>query len=220
MGLATSVFYLAAANGSGDPEWAANARQQFQALAGYLEKTKIPHRPEPETYPSNWKPRPYVSSYSYEYLQHLRRFYANVQRFRQAPRLYPLKPRRTDEEIATAEEWIADTLEYDFSSNLLCHSTVNGCFVPLPHASPMATGPLFGNDLLGSSNGLRAELVLLAPYLKIKLVRGRLTNAEHASVWKACHSSKERYLFEKTTWLTLFETATASIKYGTAIVFH
>jgi hypothetical protein len=219
MGLATSVFFLAAAK-SLDPEAALHARRQFDALAKYMKKSKIPYSPEPESFPKNWKPRRYVSSYPYEYLQHLRRFYASVQRFKKDPKQYPLKPRRTASEIATAEAWIADTLEFDFSSNLLCHSTINGCFVPLPDDEPIVTDPFFGNAMLGSSNGLRQELLLLAPHLKIKLERGRLTDAEYAKLWKACNSSKEPYMFEKTTWLTLFETANASIKYNTAIVFH
>jgi hypothetical protein len=219
MGLAVSVFYLAEAIASGDAEWEASARKQFKAINALLKKKKLPAHPEPEARPADWKRRSYVSSFPYDCMRHLRRLYENVRRYQRDAKRYPVLPRRTDAEIGEAEAWIADTLEYDFDSNLLCHSIYEGYYLPLPTREHIL-GDKMPGGFVGSCSGLLAELELMAPFLDIKLKEGKLSDAQHAKVWKGCHSTKDKWMIEKTAWLTLFETATTSLAYRTAIVFH
>jgi hypothetical protein len=219
MGLAVSVFHLVDVMANdGSEEAIRYLRGQFDRINAALKKYKLPPHDEPETRPAKAKLRRHVGSFPYDYLRHLRRFYENVRRHRGDPEAYPLVPRRKEAQIAEAEEWIADTLEYDFSSNLLVHSIHEGYFVPMPQDDPIL-GDVPG-AFIGSTNGLLAELALLAPYLDIKLTRGKLSDKEHAKLWAACNDRKEPWMFEKTTWLTLHENAQASQRWGTAVVFH
>jgi hypothetical protein len=219
MGLGVSVFWLAEAIASGDAGWDKSARKTFKDINAALKKNKIPPHNEPETVPADRKRRSYVGSFGYDYLRHLRRLFENCKRNQRDPKRYPVIPRRTDAEIGEAEGWIADTLEFDFDSNLLCHSIYDGYYIPLPTDNHIL-GDKMPGGFLGSSSGLLAELRLMAPFLDIKLKGDTLTDAVHARVWKECHSTTDPWMFEKTAWLTLFETASASIKHTTAIVFH
>ena len=217
MSLAISVFCLASGN---EPEHVKFLEKEFKAINVALKKKKYPAHEEPTKLPAKYKPRSMVNSFPNDCYRQLRRFYENACRFVRDPKQYPLKARRKPAEIEEAEDWIADTLEYDFDSNLLCHSQIDGYFLPLPEDGFLCGNGFAGNGMFGSSNGLLKELVFLAPHLKITLVENVLTDEEHAKVWAECHNAKNKYMSEITAWLTLFETATTSIQFNTAIVFH
>jgi hypothetical protein len=220
MGLAVSVFPICdVIVNDGSRKAIEQVRKQFRAINALLEEHKLPPHNEPETRPEEARARSHVGSFPYDYMRHLRRFYANACRHRGDRKKYPLIPRRTDDEISEAESWIADTLEYDFSSQLLCHSIYEGYFVPMPQDDHLC-GDVPGG-FLGSTNGLVKELLFLAPLLKIKLTKkGELSDREHAKLWAACNDPDEPWMFEKVTWLTLWENARLSLQYGTAMVYH
>jgi hypothetical protein len=215
MGVAISVFSFTDRT---DPERAPFLRKEFAAINRLLRQNKYPPHKEPDTRPAGWKPRSYITSFPYECLRHLRRFYENVRRHRRDPKACPLRARRTDAEIAEAESWIADTLDYNFDNNLLVHSITSGYYIPLPTSYPLCGSGFAGNGFLGSSNGLLDELALMAAPLGIVLEEGALADKEHKEVWKACRSATEPFRDEKTAWLALFETATASVQHHTAVV--
>jgi hypothetical protein len=219
MGLAVSVFHLldVIAN-DGSKEAIKHVRTAFRRINEALARQGFPPHNEPESRPEGAICRAHVGSFPVEYLRHLRLFYENARRHRGEPEAYPLIPRRTDTQIEQAESWIADRLEYWFSDNLLVHSIHEGYFVPMPTDEPIL-GEVPGG-FLGSTNGLLAELVFMAPQLGIKLRKGRLSDREHGKLWSACNDRNERWMFEKVAWLTLFENARVSLEYGTAVVFH
>jgi hypothetical protein len=62
------------------------------------------------------------------------------------------------------------------------------------------------------------ELITLAPYLKIKLQNGELSDSEATRINEELEA-EGTFWIEKCVWLSLFEAARLSLKHKSAICF-
>ena len=103
------------------------------------------------------------------------------------------------------------------------------CAIRTPRASTCRStspDPLFADSpeaevpggIVGSSQRLLAELVLVAPALGIMLRGGQLSDAEADRI-DGLASSEEGLHRELSSWLALFEAARLSVENKTAVVF-
>jgi hypothetical protein len=105
----------------------------------------------------------------------------------------------------------------DMDSHVICHSDVEGFYVPIDFRHPIFDDHIWGG-WLGSSQRALAELVRTAPLLEIPLRKGKLSDKEA----KLIAEEKDRAhpcWRERRVWLKFFEAARHSIDFGTAISF-
>lgn len=211
MGLAVSVGYLADMKQHDEEgyEW---AKKTFAEVNEVLESEGLQGWEEPEEIPG-LRMRPHVGSFPYGCLHHLRRAYAYATE-------YPddeVKPTGEDGYTDEDDSIVQDAMTL-FSSHLLCHSDCEGLYVPVEFPNPIFSDDVPG-AMLGSSHALLDELREVAPHIGIRLEEGELPDAEAKRLYDATRDGSHPWDREYMVFLTLWETASASVRHATAIVF-
>ena len=75
-------------------------------------------------------------------------------------------------------------------------------------------------DMLGSSQGALRELIKVAPLIGIKLSKGGTLSDRQAKVLSQEEQGVHPYWLERQVWFSFYETASASVRYKTALVFQ
>jgi hypothetical protein len=210
MGLSISVGQLAWSLAEGYEEETEYARRDVQEINRVLVANGLPAHVEPETLPP-FRNRCKGVGLPYSMIHYLRRACAFA---RQAPDEFtpapagsnPARDPRVDRELSVM-----------FDSHLICHSDCDGFYVPLDFPEPLydSTDDLAGG-ILGSSYGAMEELVLVAPVLGIRLVKGILPDA----VADEINNERDGPLnTERYVWLKLFEKFRQSIEQKAVVTF-
>jgi hypothetical protein len=211
MGLAVSVGIMAEMLSIGEDEGVAHFRADFDRLSAALAADGVDWR-EPES--ADVPPmRQHAGSFPYSYLHYLRRTFALLQRGE------PVTPVASPDELDRDEHKVSDETTM-MSSHLLCHSDCEGYYVPVDFPEPLflpEDAGIEGGGMVGSSQGLRAELVRCAPALGIRLDDGSLPDEEAARLYDI--PDEADFGIETVVWLTLYEATRVSIARGHAIVF-
>ncbi|MEV6302163.1 hypothetical protein AB0M02_22295 [Actinoplanes sp. NPDC051861] len=108
-----------------------------------------------------------------------------------------------------------------FESHLLCHSDCDGFYVPVAFDFPVFVSGTddFGGGMIGSSQGLLAELRRCAPAIGIRLEPdGELSDEEAERIGGL--EDDAPFHIESVVWLTLHEACRESIAGGHAIAFQ
>lgn len=212
MGLGVSVGMLADLS-ENDPEGAEWLRESFQSVNALLAANQLPLHLEPETAISEGS-RCGCDSYAYSSLHYLRRIYAHVS---QDPHW---KPEPVGEDESPTDDPAVDQETNLMRSHLLCHSDAEGFYVPVDFEDVIFDdGDTVPGGMLGSSQRLMEELVVLAPYLEIWLDDGELSDSEASRLNEEAEGEKNPFWIEKLVWLSLFEAARLSLKHKVAICF-
>ena len=208
MGLAISVGCPSLGDEEGEASYAADCARVSAALAAEGIIWSEPGDPPP--YDAE---RPHLSSFSYSFLRYLCRAYA-LQWDDQ-----PVTPATSSADLDAAEGIISDAISM-LSSHLLCHSDCDGYYVPADFDDPLFLDQsLPGAGMIGSSQGLRRELVRIAPAIGVRLAEdGSLDDDEATRLAKVAEA--DPFGIEQTVWLTLYEASRVSIAHGNAIIFH
>lgn len=212
MGLGVSVGMLADLL-ENDPEGAEWLREGLQSANALLAANKLPMHVEPET-PFSERSRCECDSYPYSCLHYLRRIYAHVLR---DPHW---EPEPVGEDESPADDPVVEQETNQMRSHLLCHSDAEGFYLPIDFEGVIFDdeGTLPGG-MLGSTQRLMEELVVVAPYLEIDLLDGELSDAEAARLNEEAEAEEDPFYIEKFVWLSLFEAARLSLKHKAAICF-
>jgi hypothetical protein len=216
MGLSISVGALAYAL-QHDPEAAEYLRGELVEINRVLRDNKLPEHQEPETLPA-FESRFKHAGQPYDWLHYLRRAVAYAIRDPSA-----LKPngRRKD----PAKDPLYDDVLFSCDSHLICHSDCDGYYVPIDFPDPLydelpdEDEHCVAGGILGSSQAVMRELLLVAPLLNIPVADDGAISDEN---FKAIHDEKEkdsRFWIERQVWLNFFEETRFSLAYRTAIRF-
>lgn len=211
MGLEVAVGKLAYLI-EADPEGAEWLREDLDRANALLSAQSLPTHTERET-PLPESSRSSLHGYPYSFLHYLRRIYAHVSR----------DPSWEPEEVPEGEDPAADPIVEEeltrMRSHLLCHSDTEGFYFPIDFQDVVVDeDDVLPGGMLGSTQRLMHELVVLAPYLGIALQMGELSNSEATRLNR--ETEKEGpFWIEKCVWLSLFEAARLSLKHGAAICF-
>jgi hypothetical protein len=208
MGLAVEVGNWGSAE---DEELEQYYRQEFAELARVLAAHGSAWSPPGSPAPADAR-RKHIRSFPYPSLHYLRRVYA----LQVAGRA--VTPAADDQEVAR-DAGVVDDVAAALASHLLNHADDSGYYVPVPMPTPLviADAGSAGSGMVGSSQGLLAELVAVAPAIGIELERdGALSDAEASRVFD--HDGAV-YGTERMVWLTLHEACLESIRTGQPIVF-
>ena len=207
MGLAIEVGVLADLI-KHDPEGVDWFREDLATVNQVLQRNGIEAHPEPESLcPIQMNG---IGSFPYSFIHYLRRAYALMRAGKKVTPVSGEEPSPEDDEIIEEITMLMD-------SHLLCHSDVEGFYVPIQFSEPIIDEELTGG-MLGSSQKLLKELVEVAPLIDITLEDGRLSDAQLAALDPETDEG-HRFETERIVWLTLFEAATASVEQKTAIMF-
>ncbi|SRR6266540_224854 len=211
MGLAVSVG-ITSEPADADEEEAAERRDELDRLSAALAAEGV-HWGEPEGAPVP-PMRSAVISFPYSCLHHLRRVLALVDAGRPVPPVDGPAALDQDKNVVKAKTMT-------FSSHLLCHSDCEGYYVPVDFPEPLflPEDEVAGGGMVGSSQGLLAELRRCAPALGVRLEPdGSLSDGEAARLSELPEDAD--FATETMVWLTLHEACLASIVSGYAIVFE
>jgi hypothetical protein len=173
---------------------------QLFTINAVLKDHKFPNWNEPRS-PLLERSRTETISYPYSWLDALRAAYLS---------------RKYDPNwVATEVEELEDHLEVD--SHLLNHSDCEGFYLPVDCEDFIIDDRVPGG-ILGSSYRLFEELSSVAPALGIKLENGVLSDEEAHRINElinSCSSDIEPML---TVWLSFYEAARLSVKYGRILI--
>jgi len=215
MGLSISVGLLA--YNHTDKEACAYLSREFKEVNRLLKSNNLPLHKEPAKLPRlDYRNRTVIGQ-PYGNLHHLRRAVAY------AIRGYTKLPDFGDAD--PLEDDMYDRVLDCFESHIICHSDCEGFYVPVDFAQPLyddledSDPKCIVGGILGSSQGVKRELVQVAPLLGIRLEAGKLSDREFARLdaLSHAHSSHGTSLH---VWLNFFEAARLSIEHNTAIVFN
>ncbi len=193
-----------------DEEGLQHYQQCFAVVNGLLAAQGLAEHAEPDQVDSD--SRAECVGFPYSFIHYLRRAFVH----RRADPAWMATP-VPDSEDPTEDDLVRDELEDGMSSHLVCHSDAEGFYVPVDF-SDLIMGRELPGGILGSSQQLMRELVLVAPALNIRLEDGKLSDAEAARI-NALAASDEGLYREYCAWIALFEAARISIAQRTAIVF-
>jgi hypothetical protein len=215
MGLAINIGYLADLE-QNDAEGAAEFKRDLKRLNKVLVKHNLQAHQEPQLS----KPIPMrsaIMSFPYSTIHYLRRVYAHVYYQREYEDAEWIAEPLEDREDPDKDDVLDDVYDYLLGINhLLNHSVTEGYYVPQDFEEVIFDDSVRG-VMIGSSQQLLKELIEVAPALKIKLKKNKLSDDEASRVLEL---SKSGGLFrEYTAWLALFLAAQASIEHKTLIVF-
>jgi hypothetical protein len=215
MGLAVNVGALAYAI-KHDPEGAAHLRDCFATINSLLAVFHISRHQEPEQLP-RLQSRAKVTGYPSSYLHHLRRIYARTIK---TPGWRPI-PVPPGQDAAKDSVFRSSSLKIRLA-HLICHSDVEGFYLPLNFAAVIIGGPNHRTPggPIGSSVQLLQELTSIAPCLGIRMDGLSLSDAEADLLNQAAAGQTDPFWIEKLVWLSLFEAARLSVEYKTAIWFQ
>ncbi|MDG4767574.1 hypothetical protein O7632_26290 [Solwaraspora sp. WMMD406] len=196
-----------------DDEAAARSRAQLDRLSTSLAGEEVTwQEPYDAAVPST---RPCLRSFPASGLHQLRRVLVLVDLAR------PIIPIADAGGLAADRELVEDQASL-LESHLLCHSDHAGYYVPVDVGDPLflpADDDIAGGGMVGSSQGLLAELRRCAPALGIRLsADGELADTEAARLFAVPDDAD--FAVETQVWLTLHEACRASIACGRAVVFH
>ena len=213
MSLEIEVGALASCDSAEDPDTLEYLTRDFELINRALRDAGVALHVEPRVLPElEW--RSTYTGFPYSYIHYLRRVVAHA--LQDADwRATPLAP----EEDPTEDPLLLRELE-SLRSHVICHSDVDGYYVPVDFASPIVRDDenTHVGLVLGSSQRVLHELGRAAPALGIELQDGRLSDKEAARI--AAEGDESRPLFiEKIVWLTLYEAARLSVEHRTAIRF-
>jgi hypothetical protein len=210
MGLSIGVGSLAQNIFLGDLEGVDVFREAFARINLVLAEKGLPPHHEPESLPRVPRSRAFPEQLGYSYYNFLARAIAYA---RQAPKEFtpvgdndPKEDRRLEHEF---------TVYMD--SHIICHSDVEGFYVPVDFHNPIYDDRIWG-EWLGSSQRALAELVLAAPLLGIPLRKGKLSDKAARLIAEEDDGAHPCWR-ERRVWLKFFEAACHSIAFGTAISF-
>lgn len=155
-----------------------------------------------------------LDAFPYSMLHQLRRALAYVDAG------LPLVP-TTDGTLSAEDEALVEQVTEHWDSHLLCHSDVDGFYVPVAFDRPLVLDDAPGGGMVGSTQGLLAELRRCAPAIGIRLADdGVLGDAELRRLRdRVGDDVVEPFDAEQTVWLVLHEACRASVASGRAIVF-
>jgi hypothetical protein len=211
VGLAISVGLLADLN-ENDQEGAKWLRDSLNKVNEVLRENDLPQHTEPEKLPKLMS-RASTNGYPYSFLHHLRRFAAHAS---QNPNW---KPKPFPDTEGPADDPAIDEESSRFESHLLCHSDCEGYYLPIDFPEPIfADEERIRGGMLGSSQGLIRELIAVAPYLSVKLIEGKLSDAEAARI-NTLVEAEGQFWIELLVWIDLFEATRLSIEHRTAVCF-
>jgi hypothetical protein len=206
VGLSISVGRLAWCIAEGcEEEEIEHARDDIREINRILAENDLPAHVEPEKLPP-FRDRCRGVGLPYTMIHHLRRAVAYA---RQAPKEF-VPPMKGD---PTRDPRIDRELSVLMDSHLICHSDGDGFYVPIDFEEPL----YYDGGVLGSCQAAVRELVLVAPLLRIRLRKGKLSDAgaEEINDDPKSHPLKtERYV-----WLKLFERFRYSIEAGAVVTF-
>lgn len=186
-----------------DPEGASWFNDELTGMNEVLKDKGLPVHREPRRLP-DFTLRG-VMGFPYNFVHHLRRAYVFAKRGEPAPD-GDLAPAHVD---AVAEEENLD------ASHLLCHSDSEGYYVPIEFA-PIIDDRVPG-EVLCSTQGLLAELLVTAPALGIALEDGAPTAAAVDALMDLQES--QPHYREKLVWFAFYEACRVSIEHKALIVF-
>jgi hypothetical protein len=209
MGLAINVGMLAWYR-QNDEEAAAWYEQSLEAVNRCLTAQGLPAHDESEKVQDD--SRASLTSFPYSFIHYLRRAYAH----RNADPQWIATPLQDSidpgEDPLLRQYYAAEIL-----SHLVCHSDAEGFYVPVDFPDVIFDDELPGG-MLGSSQQLMRELVLVAPALGVRLENGRLSDEEAARIDSLLEEDEGLYR-ELSAWILLFECARVSVEQVTAISF-
>lgn len=219
MGLAVTIGTLAGM----DDSVADALRRDFEHIDRVLEEHQLPPHAEPEDIPqpTTWSGLDldrdaisggWLSSFPYGALHRLRRAVAYA---RQRPQDFGPMPADGD---PLEPELIEEELMYRMDSHLICHSDVEGYYVPIDFDMPLhdMTDQLPGG-ILGSSRRALDELRATAPLLGIDLHAGELDRATAEQI--AAEDHDDPLGLERYVWLVLWVAFTSSLETSSAVRF-
>lgn len=211
MGLALVTNFLADQL-VGDPEGAEWFEKRLAVVNELLAAEGLPAHTESRVAGAGEK-RAHVSGFPYSFLHCLRRAFA---RMREGLPVIPV-----NEGDEPSEDPAIENAASNFDSHLLCHSDCEGFYVPIAFSDVIFDHGDRGlpGGLLGSSQGLLAELVEVAPSLGIDLQAGVLSDAQAGALAPAEDHDAHPFWRERMVWLALYENARASVANKTMIVF-
>ena len=212
MGLAISVMTIADAK-SDDEEYGQHVEAEIKLVNQLLEENNLPTYSDPPG-TLTLKARGQLHGFGYSWLHYLRRALA-YQRNEEE-----LSPVEEDED--PSDDGILEEEYYMLDSHLICHSDCEGFYVPLDFPES-----LYGTDkievlggMVGSSHGLKRELIDVAPLIGIELdAANELSDAAAKALQEEQQSMDHEFAIERQVWFTLFEAANDSIKHGFLISF-
>jgi hypothetical protein len=212
MGLAIEVGILSDLVGAAEDE-IADVRAELDGLSAALAAEGVVwSEPEGVLVPPT---RADVASFPYSWLHYLRRVLALVTT-RQV--VTPVD----GSDAVDRDRQRVDDVTMMYSSHLLCHSDCEGYYVPVAFATPLflpEDSGVVGGGMVGSSQGLLAELRWCAPAIGIELAADQsLSDAEAQRLAELPDTAD--FAIESTVWLALHEACEASIASGCAIVFN
>lgn len=200
MSVAIEVFSLAHLN-QVDPEGAAWIRESLAVANAILEDHGLATFVEPESSPNDLPQMRSIGGFPYSHLYTLHLAYSRAR----------LGLTATIEPEDVTIERVAALLD----SHLLCHNIAAGFYVPVDFQRPI-TDSRMEQSTLGSSIALLRELRFVAPTLGIALDD---TGQPSAAALEGLRNPQETD-HEKIVWYRLFEAASVSQQYGTAISFE
>ncbi|RJO73708.1 hypothetical protein D5S18_21290 [Nocardia panacis] len=129
----------------------------------------------------------------------------------------PVTPVSDMAEVEADHEVIADERSM-CESHLLCHSDVDGYYIPVDFDAPEVVGDDY--ERVGSSQGLLAELQYCAAAIGIRLEPDlSLSDNEAQRIDELIRADSGEFTYEWMAWLALHEACRQSIDSGHAIVF-
>jgi hypothetical protein len=215
VGLTVNVGVLARAV-KHDPEGAALLRNSFASINEYLTVFRLPQHHEPEQLP-RLQSRARITGYPNSYIHNLRRIYAKAIK---SPHWKPA-PVPTGQDAAMDAVFRSSNLGIS-RAHLVCHSDVEGVYVPLDFNFVISGGPNHRppGGPIGSSMKLMQELASIAPRLGIGMNNLSLSDAEAERLNEEAAGQTDPLWIERMVWLSLFEAARLSIEYKTAVCFQ
>jgi hypothetical protein len=197
-----------------DEEGAGWLRDDLMKVNAVLANNGLPPHVEPETLLVA-RSRADLMGYPYSFIHYLRR----VQAYCLADPGWSFIPAPADWD--RHPDAILDAELALMRSHLICHSDAEGHYLPIDFPQPLfdpgrAEG--ISGGLLGSSQGLMRELVVLAPVLGVTVAAGQLSDGEARRV-NGVIGQDGPWERELIAWLSLFEAARLSIAHKTAISF-
>jgi hypothetical protein len=185
----------------------------YRSLDRFLIRYGLPGHQEPENL-EKIPGRGEFDNFTYPCLHYLRRAYVHK---RKGLAVIPFEGDSIYQDRLLATEYDSPSID----SHLVYHSDCEGFYVPINFPSPLVASKeddVLG-DIVGSSYGLLRELIEVAPAIKIQLNNGNLSEDTIANLSFDRHRDDHPLETERSIWFSLFEAASKSIKYKTAIRF-
>jgi hypothetical protein len=209
MSLGITVGPLARWVRGGDEQEAELVRRDMEEINGLLGANRLPPHAEPEKLP-RLQGRNRFDQMPYSWYARLQRAVAFS---RQEQTRY--KPARDDED-PLAHPFVRTELNLK-DSHLICQGA-EGYYVPIGFSYPIfITRRKLRGRIVGSSQAAILELVAVAPLLRIRLAKGKLSDAKAEQINR---EEGTAHYEERQAWLILFESFRLSVEHKAGVSFH